>query len=111
MKPRHLLTLLLCLAALAGGFLASACLAGQLYFLLNKTLPREFAIDTWYRYWQAHHAHPVQKTRLVIAAVVAPLLVFGLPLLAAIGQQGRERSLHGDARWANTGEIRKAGLL
>lgn len=111
MKPAHVFIGLLCLAALAGGALVSACLAGQLYFLLNKTLRSEFAVDTWYRYWLAYRDHPVQHGRLVFAAVAAPLLVFGLPLLLALAHARQERSLYGDARWATPSQIRKAGLL
>jgi type IV secretion system protein VirD4 len=111
MNPRHLVVGLLGLAALAAGTAVSACFAGQLYFLLNKTLPPTFSLDTWYRSWLAYHSDPVQHARLLIAAIAAPLLVFGLPLLACITHARSERSLHGDARWANTSEIKEAGLL
>lgn len=111
MTLRHLLIALLCLAALAGGAVATLYLAGPLYFIANKSLPQEFALDTWYRHWQALHDHPVQRPRLVFAAVAAPLLVFGLPLLAILFQSSPRRPLHGDARWASASEIRKAGLL
>lgn len=111
MKPAHLFIGLVGLALLCLGIAVSACLAGQLYFLLNKILPQEFSLDTWYRYWLAYHGHPRQHDRLLTAAIAAPLLVFGLPLAACISHAKPARSLHGDARWARTSEIRQAGLL
>lgn len=111
MKPAHVLAVVLCLTALAGAAAVSACLAGQLFFVFNKMLPPEFALDTWYRHWLAYRDDPVQHARLVAAAVVAPLLVFGLPALACLSQATPRRSLYGDARWANPAEIKEAGLL
>jgi type IV secretion system protein VirD4 len=111
MKPTHFFIGLLGLTALGCGIAVSACLAGQLYFLLNKTLPQEFSLDLWHRYWLAYGDHPLQRARLLTAAIAAPLLVFGLPLVACLSQARTARSLHGDARWATASEIKEAGLL
>jgi type IV secretion system protein VirD4 len=97
--------------ALASGLVASAYVAGHLFFLVNKTIPRDIHIDTWCRYWAAYRVHPVQRHRLLVSGAAAPALVIALPLLLHLKHRRRPRLLHGDARWATTAEIRQAGLL
>jgi type IV secretion system protein VirD4 len=97
------------MACIAAGLAGSAYLAGHVYFLLNKALPHDIDIGTWYLYWQAYSADRGQRKRLILAAVLPALLVFGLPLLMLLAP--RPRALYGDARWATEQEIREAGLL
>lgn len=100
------------LAAILGtGLVASAYAAGGLFYLANKTIPRDIGPDTWYRFWTAYREHPVQRARLLFSGIAAPSLVFGMPLLLHLRHRHRPRPLHGDARWATVAEIRKAGLL
>ncbi len=103
------LALLHAYAALAT--LAAPYLAAVLYFAINKTMPVALAWDTWYRYWQVYASDPLQHARLVGAAAVAVALLAAPPLVLLVSRFTRPRSLHGDARWASTREIREAGLL
>ena len=99
------------LVLLAAGLLASAYLAGALYFVANKTLPQALDLDTWHVYWKAYAQHPQQRPRLIFAAVAAPAIVFGLPLLLYAQHASRPRPLHGDARRADHSDLKKPGLL
>src|SRR6202012_5572527 len=51
---------------------------------------------------------PTEASPLVGAAALALLIVGGLALIVALPKR---RSLHGDARWAKSRHIRRAGLL
>ena len=108
---RRIAQALFLVAVLAMGIVASAYTAGGLFYLANKTIPRDIGPDTWYRFWTAYRAHPVQRGRLLFSGIAAPCLVVGLPLLLHLRHRHRPRPLHGDARWATVSEIRKAGLL
>ncbi|MDQ1829837.1 hypothetical protein [Massilia scottii] len=94
------------------GFFAAQYIAGGAYFIVNKTMPADIAIDTWMRYWEAYGDDPVQHKKLMMAAGIAAIVVYVAPLLLVLlATRGQSRSLHGDARWASASEIRKAGLL
>lgn len=98
-------------AYLAAGMVAAAYLAGAAFFVLNKTIPDAIAIDTWYRYWHAYAADPLQHRRLLLSAAIAAAALLAPPLCALGALAHGQRSLHGDARWASEREIREAGLL
>ncbi len=109
-KPTAAQAILL-VALCAALTLAAPYLAALLFFAINKTMPSELALDTWWRYWQVYQLDAVQRPRLLGAAIVALVVAYGLPLLAAGKLLRPVRSLHGDARWATAREIRKADLL
>ncbi len=98
-------------AYVAAGSVGAAYLAAIAFFVLNKSVPRNIAFDTWLRYWGAYSADPVQGPRLLLAAAIAAFIVGAAPVLAFVATGRSGRSLHGDARWASTAEIRRAGLL
>ena len=110
MKPRHVLALCLALALLAAALLATTYLAGCTFYLLNRHLPHDVHLDTWYRCWLAYSGHPLLHRRLLLALLLTAAVVIGLPfaLLGQLLQQ--ERPLHGDARWATRDEIDQSGL-
>lgn len=62
----------------------------------------------WVDYWHAYAGQPAMRPPLLLSATVAtlvclaPFALFFLP---------RKRSLHGEARFARIGEVRRAGLL
>ncbi len=103
--------ILLFLAYACGGLVAAAYLAAVAYFLINKAIPAEIGIDTWYRYWTAYSSDPLQHGRLVGSAIFALAVVYGAPLVILAKFTASPRSLHGDARWATESEVKKAGLL
>jgi len=98
--------------ALAGGaLLIAAYLAGTLYFLLNKQSPQGVRIDTWWLYWQTYSNLPAQRKFLQLSAGLAGFVFFVLPFLIWSSMVSNRRSLHGDARFATMGEVRRAGLF
>jgi type IV secretion system protein VirD4 len=99
------------LAYACAGLVASAYLAALGYFLINRAIPAGIGVDTWYRYWTAYSADPVQHKRLVGSAMFALTVVYIAPLVMLAKFRTRPRSLHGDARWATENEVKKAGLL
>lgn len=111
MKPRHIAHAAVLVVYLTVAVIASAYLAGYLFFLINKTIPHDIRFDTWLLYWDAYRDHPVQGKRLLITGLAAPALTIVLPLVFHFSHRGRPRPLHGDARWATAAEIRQAGLL
>lgn len=111
MKLRHLGQAAFLAVFLAVAIPAGAYLAGYLFYLINKTMPHDIHLDTWWRYWHAYSEHPVQGKRLLITGIAAPAITIALPLVFHFAHRRRPRPLHGDARWATTAEIRLAGLL
>ncbi len=102
---------LMVLALLCAAAALSAYLAGCAYYLLHKTVPRHVGPDTWYRYWLAWSSEPAEQRRLIAAALIGAGTVLVVPLWLLIESSRRPSALHGDARWASSGEIREAGLL
>lgn len=98
------------LAYTVGGFFAAQYIAGATYFLANKTAPVGIEVRTWWKYWRAYSDDPAQRRRLQFSAGVGGLLIYVLPLFAVAALRNERRSLHGDARFAHSSEIRKAGL-
>lgn len=74
-------------------------------------MPTGITLDTWGTYWQWYSNDIVQRKRLQMSAVLAGILVYLVPLLVISSLRSTQRSLHGDARFALTSEVRKAGLF
>jgi type IV secretion system protein VirD4 len=103
--------LLLAVLLVAACVVAATYLAAAIYFAINKVMPGHLEPGTWLRYWAVYGDDAMQRPRLIMAAVLAAGLVC-VPLLFIIGKlHSKPRALHGDARWANDSEVRKAGLL
>lgn len=87
-------------------------LAGFFFFAFSKTNPfGKTDFSTWWTYWQHYQTDPVVAKRLKISAIVAAVVAYGAPIVALIAAMREVRSLHGEARFANAGEIEKAGLF
>ena len=99
------------IAYLVGAVFLIQVLAGALYFLANKTFPHDIGLGTWATYWHHYADSPTQRGRLQFAMAAAIFLVIGVPLLIVNALMQTTRSLHGDARFATTAEIRKDGML
>lgn len=98
------------LAALVLGFVFSGWLT--LKFLGLGTIPLQW--NTYYTYLQAMELPQVQPYlgRIRVAGIIG----FGLPLLLVLGVgylmlRGKGQQLHGDARFANAGDLSSAGLF
>ena len=96
------------------GYMALACaavyLAGVLFLVLNKANPRQASFASIVHYWDlyAHDTQLRKKLQLAIGVSGLGLLVL-LPAGLVTAARPR-RALHGDARFANTAEIDRAGL-
>lgn len=87
-------------------------LAGFFFFAFSKTNPfGKTDFSTWWTYWQFYEADPVTAKRLKVAGIVAAVVAYGAPIVALMAAMREVRSLHGEARFANAGEIEKAGLF
>lgn len=96
-------------------FAALACaavyLSAALFLLMNKADPRQARFLSIAHYWTLYADDaPLRKKLLVSMGVSGLGLLVVLPgaLLAA---SRTRRPLHGDARFANPGEVARAGLL
>ena len=96
------------LAALA---VAAVYLSGALFLVLNKADPRQARLTSIVDYWH-FYADDAPLRKKLVASVVASgfALLVVLPGMLFAATRPR-RALHGDARFANTAEISRAGLL
>ena len=99
------------LAYIVLGFFAIEYAAGAAYFLINKTSPVDVDLDTWATYWHWYSNDSLQRKHLQLAAGLAVILTYGVPIMIFAATRGKGRSLHGDARFATSAEVRKAKLF
>lgn len=86
-------------------------LAGGLFLMLSKTNPMKATFGTYYQYWFYYHADPAYRKHLNVAAIIAAVIAYGTPLVLYALAIQKQRSLHGDARFARPDEIQQSGLL
>ena len=111
-KARTALQVVFGLAVFIGACLATLWLAGFLFFASYKVNPfGKTELTTWLNYWQTYQAQPEVVQKLKRSLLFAGLIGFGLPVALLIAALSKQRSLHGEARFANRGEIAKSGLL
>ncbi len=111
MRAKHAFIALFLIIWLGAGGWASRYLAGGFFMVMHKSSPMDVTASTWGEYWTDYKEDPKEKKRLQVSMGAALLLLFGLPLFIALVNSNKNRSLHGDARWATRCEIEKAGLL
>jgi type IV secretion system protein VirD4 len=85
--------------------------AGGIYLISHKASPMQVQSGTWSMYWSQYQDDRKEKKRLQASMGFSVFLLFGLPLILIIIANSKARSLHGEARWANTSEVKEAGLL
>ena len=94
--------------ALAG---AAVYLSAVLFLLLNKANPRQAEFMSIVHYWDMYADDAQLRKKLVGSMAVSGLgLLVVLPGALFAASRPR-RPLHGDARFANAGEVARAGLL
>jgi len=85
--------------------------AGALFFVMHRSAPFSVTPLTWWTY--AHFYWGVARQRqLLLLAMLLPGAFFLFPLgpiFAALG--GKDRELHGSAKFANAADVRKTGLM
>jgi len=111
MKARHVVIASLVAAWLGGAAWAGRYVASGVYLAIHKTDPRLATASTWFDYWDERQHDRTERKKLQVSMGVPVLLLIGVPLVAILSRTGRQRSLHGDARWATRREIQRAGLL
>ena len=96
------------------GYVALTCaavyLAGVLFLVLNKADPRQAHFGSIVHYWDLYAGDTQLRKKLQLAIGVSG---FGLLVLLPAGLVAAarpRRALHGDARFANSAEIDRAGL-
>ncbi len=91
--------------------LAAVYLAGVLFLVFNKANPRQAQFTSIVDYWHLYADDAALRRKLLAAMALSGfglLVVLPAALMAAARPS---RALHGDARFANTGEIARAGLI
>jgi type IV secretion system protein VirD4 len=90
---------------------AAVYLSAALFLVLNKADPRQARLTSIAHYWALYADDTPLRRKLVASIAVSGLgLLVVLPAALAIAARPR-RPLHGDARFATTAEIERAGLL
>ena len=111
MKARHVAGLLALAGWVSLAFWAVPYAAGGIYLGLHKTDPRLADRQTWSTFWEQRRDDPKEKKKLQ-GAIGLPCFAFVvIPVFLVLAHTGRQRSLHGDARWATRREIQTAGLM
>jgi type IV secretion system protein VirD4 len=95
-------------AALAS---AAVYLAGVLFLVLNKANPRQAGWVSIVYYWQLYADDPQLVKKLQGATAVSGLALLVVLPGALIAAARPRRALHGDARFASSAEIERAGLI
>lgn len=110
MKFPTWLKVVLGLVVVCMGLVAANHVGGVLFVIANKTNPFEM-YATYLAWYGEYKDDPIQKKRLIFAAVASLVVVYVLPLIIIERITRKVQSLHGDARWATPAEVRKSGLL
>lgn len=96
------------------GYIALACaavyLAGVLFLVLNKANPRQASFASIVHYWDLYADDAQLRKKLQLAIGVSGLGLLVLLPAGLVAAARPRRALHGDARFANTAEIDRAGL-
>ena len=96
------------------GYVALACaavyLAGVLFLVLNKANPRQAHFASVIHYWGLYAGDAQLRKKLLLAIGVSGLGLLVLLPAGLVAAARPRRALHGDARFANTAEIDRAGL-
>ena len=99
------------LAGLAALGCAAVYLSAVVFLVLNKADPRQARFTSIVRYWDLYRDDAALRRKLLFSMAASGLgLVVVLPGALFAASRPR-RPLHGDARFANGGEVARAGLL
>src|ERR1700676_816223 len=90
------------------GIVAVSYLGAYFFLLFLKLTPTQATPLTLPRYAYYYWDNPQVRSRLIGAGALALLIVGGMALIVALPKR---RSLHGNARWASSRNIRRAGLF
>lgn len=111
MKAKQVIVAGLIAAWLGAGAWSARYVAGGIYLGMHKANPLTVEANTWSDYWNDYKGDVKENKKLKGSMGLALFALFGVPFLIYLANQGKRRSLHGDARWATHSEILGAGLL
>lgn len=95
---------------LAGLACAAVYLSAVVFLLINKADPKQARFTSIAHYWQLYADDPQLRKRLLVSMGLCGIgLVVVLPAALVTAARPR-RALHGNARFANTTEVARAGL-
>ena len=90
---------------------AAVYLSAVLFLLLNKANPRQAEFMSIVHYWDMY-ADDAQLRKKLVGSMAVSVLGLLVVLPGALFAASRSRRpLHGDARFANVGEVARAGLI
>jgi type IV secretion system protein VirD4 len=96
------------------GYFALACaavyLAGVLFLVLNKANPQQAHFASIVHYWDLYAGDAQLRKKLQLAIGVSGIGLLVLLPVGLVAAARPRRALHGDARFANTAEIDRAGI-
>ena len=90
---------------------AAVYFSGVLFLLLSKADPRQARWSSITTYWQLYSDDAVLRQRLFTAMALSGVGLLVILPGALIAAARPRRALHGDARFASTGEVARAGLM
>lgn len=90
---------------------AAVHLAGVLFLVLNKASPSQARFGSIIHYWQLYAEDVQLRRKLQLAIGASGFGVLALLPAALVAAARPRRALHGDARFANSAEVRRAGLM
>lgn len=98
-------------AAIAALACAALYFSGVFFLLLNKVDPRRAQLSSLFDYWSTYADDPRHRKQLVGSMVVSGVAMFFVLPASLVAAGRKRRPLHGNARFASSAEIKRAGLL
>jgi type IV secretion system protein VirD4 len=96
------------------GYVALACaavyLAGVLFLVLNKANPKQAQFSSIVHYWDLYADDAQLRKKLQLAIGVSGISLLILLPAGLVAAARPRRALHGDARFASSAEVDRAGL-
>jgi type IV secretion system protein VirD4 len=108
---KRIVIVVLLLAWLGVGAIATPYVAGGLYLFGKKQDIGLVKADTWSTLREALRFNDKETKNLYMAMAVPIVFILGVPLVIYLLASSTTRSLHGNARFATMAEMKKAGLL
>lgn len=90
---------------------AAVYVSGVLFLLLSKADPRQARWSSIATYWQLYADDAVLRQRLLLAMAMSGIGLLVILPGALFAAALPRRALHGDARFASTSEVARAGLI
>ena len=99
------------LAALSVGVAVFSYCSGLVFFKLHHLPEDKLTVFTIWQYWQVYHNNGSKYVKITVnLCAFGPYILSLLGIFTALINK-KQRSLHGDARFATLADVRKAGLI